>query len=245
MAYYLTIKEKNNYKALDITSLEEFIRFSKFKNASYSLDEIDKLTSKFNNESEFKKRLFEKGIINREEITKKIEIRIKLSGKLKIVHYGLIYREEAKYLDIQYLKSKILSFQNDRGFLNKLLNYYRGSHEQESLRQIAALLSGYAGSDLNMYASLNQFINDEIFNKNYQTGEVTLKYKSLHDLAMFVCNYERNSGTQTLTEKDDRIKELEALKQELIKAKEVQEPIQVKKRTRKLRKEIDGQTSFF
>ena len=49
MAYYLTIKEKNNYKELNITTLSEFKRISKFKNSSYSLEEIDiTIIRKFN-----------------------------------------------------------------------------------------------------------------------------------------------------------------------------------------------------
>lgn len=245
MAYYLTIKEKNNYKTLNITSLEEFTRFSKFKNDSYSLDEIDIFTSKFDNEMILKRRLYEKGIITVEDIDKKIEIRMKLDGKLKIVHYGLVYRYMAKYLDIKYLEAKILALQNDKTFLNKLLNHYRSSHNQKSLREINALLNGYIGSDLSMHTSLSEFYKDEIFLENFKTGVVTLKYKSLHDLAMFVYNYINVKNELEEPIRLDRKNELEKLKNELLKYKESKTQIYVKKRTKKSRKEIDGQISFF
>ena len=60
MAYYLTVKDKKNYKLLDIASLEEFKRLSKFKNNSYSLEEIDLFTSHFLSEIELKTKLSEK-----------------------------------------------------------------------------------------------------------------------------------------------------------------------------------------
>ncbi len=245
MAYYLTIKEKNNYKMLDITSLEEFTRYSKFKNSSYSLDEIDIFTSKFDNEVALKTRLYEKGIISKNELMKKIEIRMKLNQKLKIVHYGLVYKEASKYLDIKYLEAKLLSLQNDKNFLNKLLNHYRSSHKQERLREINALLNGYHDSGINIYNSLSEFYKDEIFLENYKTKVVTLKYKSLHNLAMFVYNYINSKNELSDIIKLERKKTLEELKKELVKIKEPEQQIYVKTKKRKLKKEIDGQLSFF
>ena len=53
MAYYIVIKDKDNYRKLDISNMKEFTRISKFKNG-YSLEELDLFTSKFNNEVELK-----------------------------------------------------------------------------------------------------------------------------------------------------------------------------------------------
>lgn len=245
MAYYLTIKEKNNYKLLDITSLEEFTRFSNFKNNSYSLEEVDFFTSIFNNEIELKKHLYENGIISIDDIVKKIEIRIKLNGKLKKVKYDLIYKSTQKYLDVQYLRGQLLILQHDKDFLKKLLDYYRNSHKQEGLRQINALLNGYHGTDLNMFKALCQFLEDEIITVEHSTGEAKLKYKSLHDLAMFIYNYCNNKGN---TELDNNKKELarvtalEELKKDIIKPKT---EVHVKKKIKKPRQELEGQTSFF
>ena len=244
MAYYLTIKDKQNYKLLDVTSITEFKRLSKFKNNSYSLEEIDIFTSNFNNEIEFKRRLLEKSIITNEDIHKKIEIRIKLNGKLIKVRYDLVYRPIKKYLDIQYLKSELLIFQNDRTFLEKLLDYYRKSPKQEGLRQINTLMNGCSERDINMYSALSQFFKDELFIEDYKTGEVHLKYKSLHDLAMFIYNYSKSKEISlTNTNQSEQIKkELDNLKKEITLYKT---EIKVMKKVKKPRKEIDGQTSFF
>ena len=57
MAYYLTIKEKNNLKLLDVSNLDEFTRLSKYKGGVYSLEEIDLFTECFDDEIELKRRL--------------------------------------------------------------------------------------------------------------------------------------------------------------------------------------------
>ena len=79
MAYYLTIqKNRNRYKEINISLLEEFKRISKFKNG-YSLEEIDYFTSLFDDEVHFKEVLLDKGLISSEDITKEISIRQKVN----------------------------------------------------------------------------------------------------------------------------------------------------------------------
>ena len=56
MAYYLTIANKGEYKKLNLLLLEGFIKTSKFKGEALSLDELDDLTSKYQDEYEFKKK---------------------------------------------------------------------------------------------------------------------------------------------------------------------------------------------
>lgn len=243
MAYYLTIKEKNNYKELNISTLSEFKRISKFKGSSYSLEEIDLFTSKFNDEIDLKSKLYQKGIIKKEDLVRKIEVRMKSSGKLVKVQYDLVFKEQLKYLDIEYLRMKLLSFSNDNPFLNKLLNHYRNSYNQEALRQINALINGYKDNDIRMDSALNLFFKDEIFLTNYDTGVTKIKYKSLHDLAMFIYNYEKTKEDKQIS-KEEQKKALEQIKKDLI---QIQKPknIEVKKKVRKKREELEGQTSLF
>ena len=243
MAYYLTVKEKQDYKLLDVTCMEEFRRISKFKNNSYSLEEINMFSSQFDNELSLKIKLFEQGIITLEDIVKDITIRLKLDGKLKKVPYGLAYKHMIKYFDIHYLRMKLLELQNDTIFLNKLLDYYRNNHNQEALRQINALLHGYRDTDLNIYSALNLFFSNEIFKIDRNTGLAEIKYKSLHDLAMFIYNYidkKDKSNIELESRKIRRIEELKSLKESL-----TPKEIIVKKRVKKQREEIDGQISFF
>ena len=88
MAYYLTIRKNKEYSKLDISSLQEFKKESKFKDKnSYSLQEIDYFTSRFNNEIALKKILLSHGIISEEDIIKEIEIRYKNNNELVKVYF--------------------------------------------------------------------------------------------------------------------------------------------------------------
>lgn len=241
MAYYITINNKKN-RHLDITSLEEFQKLSKYKEGAYSLEEIDEFTSKFSNEIELKRKLFERGLISRDELNQKIEIRMKLNGKLEKVRHGLVYSNIKKYLDIQYLTSKLLILSNDKEFINKLLDHHRGNYKQEGLRQINAIVNGYNGPDLNMSKAIYQFVQDEIFKTDRETGLVTIKYKSLHDLAMFVYNYIQ---AKEPIKPDDRIKELNNIKNELLSIQSHQHKITVKRKVKQPKIQLEGQLSFF
>lgn len=243
MAYYLTIKEKNNYRTLDINSLEEFTRLSKFKGASYSLDEIDKFTSNFDSELTLKRKLYEKGIISTDDITKEISIRMKNKNKLKKVMYGLVYKSMSKFVDDYYLRSIFLSLQNDEVFLKKLLDHYRNNYRQEHLSKIRFLLNNYSYDEISMFEALSSFFIEEIYTEIQTTGELQVKYKSLHDLGMFVYNYlsTKNKSEMDITsiEKESN-EEIKSLRDSYTKDK----PVYVKKRVKK-RNELDGQMTFF
>lgn len=189
MAYYLTIqKGKNEYKEINISSLNEFKRLSKFKD-SYSLEEIDMFTSMFADEVNLKEILYDNGLICLEDISKEISIRQKSKNELKKVRYGLVYKDTKKYLDYDYLKNIILSMQNDKTFLKKLVSNYRNSYSCViEISEIKNYLF-YSNSEVDIYLTLNNFFLNEILKKDLKTGEFKIKYKSLHDLAMFVRNY--------------------------------------------------------
>lgn len=228
MAYYLTIKDKNNYRKLDISNMTEFIRTSKFKQDKYSLEELDLFTSNFSNEIELKRSLYNQNIISYEDITNDISIRIKAKEKLEKVKYNLAYKNTYKYLDIYYLKSVINVLSKNKDFLNKLLAYYRNSYcNNENIAKIRWILIGNDNGELNISSVINDFILKEVFKTDITTGETTVKYKSLHDLAMFVYNYTNKEETKKI--------DLLNLQKELLN----------KGKVKKLTKEIDGQISFF
>lgn len=128
MAYYLTIKRKNDYQVLDISKLEEFTKNSRYKNGGFSLEEIDNCTMKFYNEYFFKEALYKAGLISLEDIARDITIRCKNKEELTKVRYGLAYQDSKNYLDEYGLKFILLSKQKDKNFLEKLLSYYRNSY---------------------------------------------------------------------------------------------------------------------
>lgn len=226
MAYYIVIKNNKDYRKIDISSLKEFTRVSRFKNDCYSLEELDLFTSKFNDIIDLKEVLYENNLINNDEILSDISIRIKSNNKLVKVKYDMVYSNSVKFLDTMYLKSVICTLSNDKDYLNKLISYYRNSScNNENIAKIRWILLGNS-DEIDLYNVVNDFIIKEIFKTDYNTGEVALKYKSLHDLAMFTYNY--------INEKEDKKEELLILQSELVN--------KVKKKKRN--KQIEGQMSF-
>ena len=226
MAYYIVIKNNKDYRKIDISSLKEFTRVSRFKNDCYSLEELDLFTSKFNDIIDLKEVLYENNLINNNEILSDISIRIKSNNKLVKVKYDMVYSNSVKFLDTMYLKSVICTLSNDKDYLNKLISYYRNSScNNENIAKIRWILLGNS-DEIDLYNVINDFIIKEIFKTDYNTGEVALKYKSLHDLAMFTYNY--------INKKEDKKEELLILQSELIN--------KVKKKKRN--KQIEGQMSF-
>ncbi len=226
MAYYIVIKNNKDYRKIDISSLKEFTRVSRFKNDCYSLEELDLFTSKFNDIIDLKEVLYENNLINNDEILSDISIRIKSNNKLVKVKYDIVYSNSVKFLDTMYLKSVICTLSNDKDYLNKLISYYRNSScNNENIAKIRWILLGNS-DEIDLYNVINDFIIKEIFKTDYNTGEVALKYKSLHDLAMFTYNY--------INKKEDKKEELLILQSELIN--------KVKKKKRN--KQIEGQMSF-
>lgn len=254
MAYYITIKNKDDYKTIDISDHVFFERLSNFKGDRYSLEELDRFTSNYANELAFRESLLFDGLLDEEEVFKDLSIRIKTKDKktkeviYDKVMYDPVYNDSKKYLDINYLTYKIKSLASDYNFLNKLLNHYRNSYvNNRTNAYIRAFMFG--NQELNIYNLLDEFIAREIysFKLDNETGEyviTSVKYKSLHDLAMFVYNYEHKS-TLTKEEINKELKEFIAyLKREGIMPKKEtnNKDKKVKKRVKGL---VEGQTSFF
>lgn len=132
MARYYGIFVKGSAKAdemLDLTSTCEFERTSNLKsNKLYYLKEIIKLTSKFDNEYEFKKALFESGVISLEDITKELSIRAKKEdNKVGKTRYPLIYKPLSELFIPKVIREKYIKkcdVQKDYIFLKKLVNAY-------------------------------------------------------------------------------------------------------------------------
>lgn len=232
MAYYIVIKNNKDYRKIDISNLKEFTRISRFKNDCYSLEELDLFTSKFIDELDLKMVLFENKLIDYNEILSDISIRIKTNNKLVKVKYDMVYSDSFKYLDTIYLKSVINTLSNSKDYLNKLIAYYRNSNcNNENIAKIRWILLGN-NDELDLYNTINDFIIREIFKTDYKTGEVSIKYKSLHDLAMFTYNYINKKEVVSENKKENLLE----LQRKLLQNNNV-------KRKKKV-KQIEGQMSF-
>lgn len=249
MAYYLMQKKKGNYYSIDISNLEQFKRKSKFKNDCYTLEELDAFTSKFEDEVELKRCLYDNNLITIEDITNDLSIRMKYKEELKKVAYGFIYKKDKEFVNPNKdrLRATVLSLQDDIVFLKKLVSHYRGSYSNAlTIAEIGQYLITNGNCDVNIYLSLNYFFANEVFKEN--KGTVSIKYKSLHDLALFTIDYitkkeAEKHGLSPSYEYFLTCKRLFELQKELI----IEEKKNKNKEKKKVLKkgQIEGQISFF
>ena len=239
MAYYFTVKKKDEFKCIDLSLHPYFERLSKYQGNKYSLEEIDKFTSSYANELTLRESLYYNGLLDEEEVYKEISVRFKNNGQLSKVRYNPVYQESMKYLDPLFLNYKLKILSSDHTFLNKFLSYYRNSSVNNEI--IAAIREyTYGNPELNIYKLLDEFINREIYNRRYNFDTklyeyISIKYKSLHDLAMFVYNYDKEPEISKNEIKEELNKFISYYKKENNTQK-------LKVKTRK--KILDGQTSF-
>ena len=244
MAYYLTIKKNNKIIPIDISRLSEFSKKSNYVNGGFSLEEIDSCTMMFNNEYFFKETLYNKGLIELDDINKELSIRNKRKDSLNRVRYGIAYRDSFKYFDIYRLKYILLSRQNDKVFLEKLLSYYRNSYTNNlNISKIRYAINTNNKELLNK--ALEEFYIREVSKIDKTTGELKLNYKPLHDLAMFIYNYEKTKSKEEngITKEEDILERkltLEYLRNCLSGRNN-----EVKTKTRTKSKEIEGQINLF
>ena len=245
MAYYLMVKDNKSYRPIDISSHSNFVRLSKYKGDKFSLEELDRFTSNYSDEINFKFDLFDRTLIEESDLYKNISIRMKSNGKYENVMYNLVFKDAIRYFDSEYLCHKIQSLSTDYNFLKKLVSHYRNSYVNcVTVDNIMSAING--NPEINLSYEWYKFVNKEIYEYKYNTEtkkweEPRLKYKSLHDLAMFIYNYE-NPITLTKKEKDNIIRET------LVLAKEKNSLTKVKKRVMKTNSkknyELDGQMTF-
>jgi len=253
MAYYLTLKNNKTYKTIDLTSSKSFKRLSRFKNDSYSLEELDEFTSKFSDEVSLKEKLFETLLIEFDDIPSEISVRFKQNNELKKIKYDLVYNDAKKYFDVCYLRSVFLVLCNDKEFLNKLVSNYRNSYcNAETIIRIANYSYDTYNFGTKLYNEICQFFLNEIYSSDKNSGEAKIKYKSLHDLAMFVYNYVHkkdllSQGTTVELENLQKKRDLLNLQKRLIiNGSNPVCSLRVKKLNKnKKDMQVDGQISLF
>ena len=251
MAYYLTIKKGNLNIPLCIDDFNQFKHISKFKRGSYSLEEIDNFTTSFLNDIELKKELYIHHQIEIIDFDKEISVKFKQKGELKKVKYDLFYADSKKYLDTNYLRYNILAKQNDYEFLKRLAAYYRNSYKNCTVvNRLLTIVQTNNRFHENVHQLLNLFFENEILQWNVKENDYTLKYKSLHDLAAFVRNYDAKLELQEKIEqpkKDSPISNKTAKatatnEETNLSPSEIDTLVRSKKRSKT---EIDGQLSLF
>lgn len=209
--YMLSIKRANGFEELMWNKVEGFENLN-----VHNLEDLDKFTTSFENEEKMKLALLMSGVMKPSDASKSLTIKYKNRGSYKTLMYGPAYKEDKKFFDEAYLASYIKSKRRDIIFLEKLCNHYRNSHVQGGN---VAYLRNYINymrcnalpEDEHLFDRIiSDFVIRECFSYDSSTytykvdknGNPVFKYKSLHDLGMFVANYERTLLKQKEAEKE-------------------------------------------
>lgn len=189
VSYKIGILNKKEGRIIDLDSI------MKLK----ELKLLDIFTGEFKDENEFKTYLFNQKLINAEELNQKINVMYKNNGKVKKL--PIIYKEIKPYLDIAYLQNKLKSLSSDIEFLEKLANHYsNGSTKYNkqglNVADIRLYLSDVRNNGGNVFESeLLSKALDDLFEKEIiksidrSTGELTVNYRGLRNLAIFIYKY--------------------------------------------------------
>ena len=205
MNYYLAFKLKNN-------------EFKKIPLGVKSLSGIDEFTSGFENEQKLREFLalhfVPESILDNKDFTKDLVINYKYKNE-KYLHkpFGIIYRDDYKFLDVEYLKHYMLSKINNLEFVDLLYKnfngyYYAKNHLNVLNQLVMEKANGYYNSAYGDLDKLNKMIMEEMYNtfegiicesqKNKTTGmyEKHISYRNLHCLSAFCADYEKKRKLQ-------------------------------------------------
>lgn len=212
MAYNLTIDSEKENRPIDLRKIEKFKRHSNLKNNLYTLEEIDLFTNQYKDEKELKLDLYERGLITSEEISNDITIRKKEYKKLIPIKNGIAYSNTSEYLSVENLRNIIGRKMNDKNFVNDFVNKYQSSYKGgEVISEFKGLLNSDEKSKI--YMLIDEFLKIELYKKDKKTNKIKLRYKSLHDMAMFISNWNE------INKEIDKIDEYQKIKEDLLSLK--------------------------
>lgn len=188
--YNLGFYKKNDAIIIDLTETLEM----------ESLEDLDNFTSIFKNEKELKIYLAAKGILNPNLSSKNISVIYRHGGVYKKI--PVLYLENKKYIDEEFLKNKFTSMSSDLEFLEKLANRMdaRIKHNIQgtNIASIRAHLINVknGGDPLETYDMLYSALTDMFYKAittslDKKTGEVKISYRGLRDLGLFVAKYDK------------------------------------------------------
>ena len=166
-----------------------------------SLDKLDELTSTFNSEEELKTYLFNQELISLDEMKKNLSIMYKNNGKVKKL--PIVYQDMKKYLDIVYLKYKMMAAAQDIVLLEKLARHYsigsdKFNPQGVNVSDIRMYISDFrSNGEKHFYSRALELALDDMWQKavfklvDKKTGEVKENYRGSRDLGMFLYKYEK------------------------------------------------------
>lgn len=211
MKYYLGKYNKNGNEIID--TKDEII----LKN-NECLQNIDNYTSKYADECALKLALFEKGIIDLKTVKdSKYKLSVVYTYNKKNDKLPIVYSTQQKYLKTEYLYFKFLSLKQNKPFLEELVKHYdsgssKFNNQFINVNAIYSYLNDVRRNGGNLFeSSALDIAFDDIFVKateklNKTTGELTINYRGLRDLGMFIYRFEEKQRLIELKEQIEQEK---------------------------------------
>lgn len=206
VSYKLGICEDGTTKFIDLSSV------FKIDNKN-SLKSIDKFTSTFNSEYEFKSYLIAKKIISDDDLKRDIKVVYKNNGFINKL--PVLYSQDRILLSDIMLKDKIKSLSDNLEFLDELCAfynrkyYYIGSIIDDIRLYIKdAELNGKIAMEYNselINSAINDLVDKESKIRNVRLNIYKTNYRGIRDLALFVSTYEKKKKANTITENSSTI----------------------------------------
>lgn len=221
MAYYFMVESKKGKQVpIEISNSKYFqdeIRKYK-KTFAYSLQEIDRFTTMFDNETELRERLFEEGTLPFHLIDKQLSIRCLNKNEYSKVPYDFLYQNDIEYImEPERLIEKIMRsfYEGDLLLIKKITSRFSEEHRCKTtaaeVRQITETsirenrLSRHfdeldENNDKLLPRLLKLIILESFDNKQ---GKVvykdTVNYRNLHILIALVNYHEKKKNKQEET----------------------------------------------
>ena len=208
--YYLTLNGRPN-TLNEVTWAKGIFENSK----ANDLESIDNFCMSFNNVEEIKLHLvnvakiqYNEGIINNiPDFKNDLNIRYINNKAIRTLSYGIPFTKDKKYFNYEdYLQNKIISLRHDPLFLSRLSARFNGSPFQSKNMALFNRMSYVFkstrkinnGDDYELIKTIDNFMKKQILKYDSKTreykrddrGNLLYSYRGLHDIAMFVKNYQ-------------------------------------------------------
>lgn len=187
-----------------------------------SLREIDNFTKQFKDKHDLMKIIEMFELVEKREEKKWLRIEYKNSGVLK--EEKIIYQNDEKFLDINYITNYIGSKYNDVKFLQFLVNAYQDNPIQKKNLEMFKIyinktIYGFYSRgfddtlDLeNNIKAILDFINRQIYKYDkqtqsylYENNTPVINYKPYRDLAVLLSHYSKKNDTPEQIEEFDKL----------------------------------------
>lgn len=165
------------------------------------LYDLDQYTTKFKNEAELKIALLDQQYLTSKDVT--CNVRVLYNHDKKVKEKIVFYKDMANYLDIHYLRAKILSYATDIDFLKRVERKFNGN--KSVTFQLATITKymedtkkvGYAYPSDVIYNALSELFKRVISREikttdNTKKREYEVNYSLFRDLATFVYKYDNH-----------------------------------------------------